>query len=116
MKINQYPEAIALSAKNLLKTERSLKGAKFKVDEITAQVDAAIAFDIELKNDNQRKAKRAELLQSECYADAFTNFRFISEQVEDLQVEHQLLLNQFTVAKLEVRQAIASLEANAIAA
>jgi hypothetical protein len=116
MKLSDYPSAIAQSAKNLLKAERSLKSSKTKVDEITSQIDAAIAFDPELKNDVQRKAKRTELLQAECYVDAFTEFRFRTEQLEDQQVEHQLLKDQFTVAKLESRQAIASLEANAIAA
>jgi len=113
MKLTGYPDAIAHSQHTLLRAERTTRSTKTKLDEIISQIDVAIAFDGELKNDAQRKAKKADLLKSDAYLDIFEAYRVEAEKWEDLEVDHQLLLNRFSVAKLETREAIAHLELNA---
>jgi hypothetical protein len=117
MKLNQYPQAILESSKILIKAERTAKAAKVKLDEMTGQIEAEIAFDVELKNDAQRKARRVELTQQLDYKALVDSHRTAAERFEDLQVDHAFLERSFSVAKLEARQAIATTEySQAIAA
>jgi hypothetical protein len=117
MKLNQYPQAILESSKTLLKAERTAKAAKVKLDEMIGQIEADIAFDVEMKNDAQRKARRLELTQQPDYRALVDLHRAEAERFEDLQVDHAFLERCFSVAKLEARQAIATTEySQAIAA
>jgi hypothetical protein len=116
MKLNQYADTIAQSKRQLLAVERAADRAKSKVDELLGQIDAAIAFDPELKNDAQRKAKRFELMKDASYVEAAEAYRIEAEKLDGMQVDHTQLLNRFSVAKLEAREAIAKLELNAAAA
>ncbi|NJR37752.1 MAG: hypothetical protein HC781_01600 [Leptolyngbyaceae cyanobacterium CSU_1_4] len=116
MQLRDYPDAIAQSKRTLLQAERTTQTAKSKLDEIISQFEAAIAFDSELKNDAQRKSRKADLMKSEAYLDIFEAYRVEAEKLEDLGVDHQLLLNRFSIAKLEAREAIATVEYNAACA
>ncbi|NJR39896.1 MAG: hypothetical protein HC781_15090 [Leptolyngbyaceae cyanobacterium CSU_1_4] len=116
MKLNQYPDAIAQSKRQLLTADRMAKQAKFKWEEIIAEMDTAIAFDAELKNDAQRKARRNEALKSDACVDAFEFYRVAAERLEDLEIDHTLLLHRFSVAKLEAQDTISKTEFQAAAA
>jgi hypothetical protein len=110
MQLHEYPQAIAQSNRAVLTAERVARNAKIKLDEMIAQIDTAIAFDSDLKNDAQRKSRRAELLLDPTYRDVASIYQAEAERLEDLKVDHQLILNRFSVAKLEAREAIAEME------
>lgn len=111
MHLNQFPKAIHQSQRKLLKTAQTVRRLQENLDSLTAQVDYSIAFDAELKNDAQRKARRAVLCETPEYIEAVTLLYTAKDKQAELETDHQLLLNQFTVAKLQIREAIASKEA-----
>jgi hypothetical protein len=91
-----------------------LKQIESEIDSAMPAAGVAIAFDTTLKNDAQRKAKRSELLdehpnyweQQEILAQA-------KAKREAVFIELCLRRNEFSVLKLERREAIARLELQA---
>ncbi len=69
-----------------------------------------IAFNKELKNEQQRKTKRLELKQEPDYLQVKAALIEATEKRDKTVIQLNLLRNQFSVAKLEARQAIANLE------
>jgi hypothetical protein len=67
-------------------------------------IDYAIAFDTDLKNEAQRKVKRVELMREDL------KLQKLREQAE---IDLNCLLNKFAIAKLERRAAIAQMEIEA---
>jgi hypothetical protein len=67
-------------------------------------IDYAIAFDTDLKNEAQRKVKRVELMREDL------KLQKLREQAE---IDLNCLLNKFAIAKLERRTAIAQMEIEA---
>ena len=65
MTLNDYPQAIADIQKQLLQIQQRLRTAKEAVAFSLSHIDRAIAFDTELKNDTQRKAKRKALMETD---------------------------------------------------
>jgi len=117
MKLQEYPQAIAHLQKELLTVQQRLRTAKETAAFCLSNIDRAIAFDKELKNDNQRKAKRAELLEKDGdYIESQQQLRKLEDLQAEMDIELDLLRSQFSVLKLEQREAIARLEAqNSIA-
>jgi hypothetical protein len=121
MNLNEYPQAIAklqTQATNfdlaIDQTQTVLKQIESEIDSAMPAAGVAIAFDTTLKNDAQRKAKRSELLdehpnyweQQEILAQA-------KAKREAVFIELCLRRNEFSVLKLERREAIARLELQA---
>lgn len=73
-------------------------------------IDQQIAFDKELKNDGQRKAKRKELLGQDDGYDLLKG-KLQTDQLtrERMNIRLSLLFNQFAVAKIQARQQTAQL-------
>ena len=70
----------------------------------------AIALNKELKNEQLRKTKRLELKQEPDYLQVKAALTEATEKRDKEVIQLNLLRNQFSVAKLEARQAIANLE------
>jgi SUMO ligase MMS21 Smc5/6 complex component len=107
MELHEYPEAIASAQHLSLKQKQEIYSLQAELDHLSGQIDYAIAFDVELKNDLQRKAKRFELMNSDEYIQIDQALQAAKYKLAELEIEQQRLLNQFSVAKLEARQQIA---------
>lgn len=118
MQLQDYPTAIADKQRELLNIRQQLRIAKETITFMLADIDRKIAFDGDLKNEAQRKAKKTKLMETDLdYIEANTTLRQLQDIEAQEDIELGLLLNQFSVLKLQTRQATASLESqNAIAA
>lgn len=116
MNLNEYPKAIADLRLELVKSSRKIQTLKESVAFCLNAIDRAIAFNSDLKNDSQRKAKRAELMETDGdYITAVTQLKAAEDVHAELEIELELLRNTFFVLKLDRREDIARQEA-AIAA
>lgn len=59
--LKDFPDAIASIQYKILSIEDQVSPVKDELLELEAEFEAMVAFDNELKNDNQRKARRSEL-------------------------------------------------------
>jgi hypothetical protein len=79
------------------------------------KIDRDIAFDPTLKNDAQRKVRRQELMETDAnYFRATLDLKNAQDKRTSLDIQLQLLRNEFSVLKLERREAIAQLELQAV--
>ena len=85
----QYPSAIAQAAEALSEIDFRMGEARQHLARLEGNSEMVIAFEAVLKNDNQRRARRFEVLQSNATA----------------RLEH--LRNDFAIAKLELQNTIA---------
>jgi hypothetical protein len=111
MKLSQYPKAIASLEETLLQASLNVEIYGEHLSFMDAEIEIEIACDGDLKNDQMRKAKRLELQQQPDYLDAKTRLKDAKVQRERLSIELNQTRNEFSVAKLEARNAIANLEA-----
>lgn len=106
-----YPDAIARIQRQILDLDQHLIGLTESVKIFEAEIDKAIAFDVTLKNEAQRKARRIELQQTDGdYYAASRLLKETKEKRETLAIELELLRNQFAILKLEKHEVIARLE------
>jgi hypothetical protein len=111
MKLSEYPAAIAQLQRQILDLDQNIIGLAESVKIFEAEIDKTIAFDSNLRNDAQRKARRIELQQTDGdYYQASRLLKETKEKRELLAIELELLRNSFAIAKLERREAIAQLE------
>lgn len=108
MELSHYPEAIALAAQRVNEIDSQIMAVQQLIDREEGNADTRSAFDSDLKNDSQRKARRFEvLLTNHEYQTAIsTSIRLNGEKANAL-AHLEYLRNQFGVAKLEARRAIA---------
>lgn len=116
LKLIDYPAAIATQEHNLLTVEQNIRQVKEQILNLNNQFDYAIAFDADLKNDLQRKAKRSELMNSDDYRAAVGRLQRAEDVHAAMSIELTLLRNEFSVLKLQLREVIASTERLAEAA
>jgi hypothetical protein len=105
-----YPDAIAELERRLNLQNRQIGTLQAAIVEIEAEVDGKIAFDANLKNDAQRKAKRTELLADTFYQKCLADCQEATDRRSEVQIELDRLRNLFTIAKLDKRETIAQLE------
>jgi hypothetical protein len=110
MRLLDYPANIAQKQRELLQAEQHIRRLQDVVNRLTAEIDTTIAFDTELRNDAQRKAKRLELMKAGEYRKAATNLQIAQDRRAELEIDLGLLRNQFSVLKLELRESIAARE------
>ncbi|MBF2002223.1 MAG: hypothetical protein IGS50_10430 [Synechococcales cyanobacterium C42_A2020_086] len=110
MRLIDYPAAIAERQRELLQAEQHVRRLQDILNRITAEIDTTIAFDSDLRNDAQRKAKRIEMMQSAEYRKAVANLQMAQDRRAEIEIDLTLLRNQFSVLRLELREAIASRE------
>lgn len=103
----EYPAAIAQVERELLILERQIRVMQEFLHAYGATADREVVFDETLKNDAQRKVRRADLLA--CNADYQQTLIAYQKQCdcrEQLQIDLSQLRNEFSVLKLELRRAI----------
>lgn len=108
MKLDEYPQAIYTAQQQLNSINAAI--ADLTDDKLTAEsvVDLDIQFDPTLKNEAQRKAKAWEVLSSkQRYSECLHQIRSLKREQAEAAATLDRLRNQFSVAKLELRMAIA---------
>jgi hypothetical protein len=110
MNLKNYPTAIAKLERKLHRIDVEIRHYQNLVERLTTQIERAIATDPELKNDQQRKAKRLDLMGQPEYAEAVTTLQTQQDERTLLRIDLQLLRDHFRVALLETRQAVAQIE------
>lgn len=116
MKLADYPQAIAKLQRQILDLDQSLISLSESVKIFEAEIDKAIAFDASLKNDTQRKAQRIQMQQTDGdYYQSSLLLKQTKEKRDSLAIDLEFLRNQFSILKLEKREAIAQLEAQSVA-
>ncbi|MBD2298221.1 MULTISPECIES: hypothetical protein [Nostocales] len=108
MQMNHYPSAIAQAAQRVNELDSQLMAVQQQINRFEGNADRAAAFDVDLKNDAQRKARRFEvlLLNHEYQKAVDTQIQLTMEKANAI-AHLEYLRNQFSVAKLEARLAIA---------
>jgi multidrug resistance efflux pump len=110
MDFADYPLAIAKLERQLLRTSQAMRRSQADLEKLQMTIEQAIAADLDLKDEQQRKARRLELITGNDFQNAQQVLQTHSDRRAELDIELQLLRNQFTVAKLEKREAIAQAE------
>jgi hypothetical protein len=111
MKLNEYPAAIAQVQRQILGLDQRLIGLQETVSFMAMEVEKRVIADGSLTNDTKRKARRLELQQSDPdFYRASIDLKEAQAKREGLEIDLQLLRNQFSVLKLEERRAIAMME------
>ena len=108
MRLSEYPTAIAQAAQAVNSGDQRIAQLRQDLARLEGKADMIVAFEESLKNENQRKARRFEILQvDQDYQQRQDQLiRLIADKANQLS-ELERLRNQFSVAKLEVRWAIA---------
>ncbi|MEH1839081.1 MAG: hypothetical protein V7L20_10000 [Nostoc sp.] len=108
MQLSHYPAAIAQAAQRANEIDSQLMAVQHQINRFEGNADRVAAFEMDLKNDAQRKARRFEvLLVNQEYQKAIdTQIRLTVEKANAI-AHLEYLRNQFSVAKLEARFAIA---------
>ena len=107
-KLRDYPLAISQTAKRITELDYELSAIRQLVVAFEGKADTLVAVDPKLKNETQRKARRFELLQfNQEYQRAQDLLLKLNIEKSDAIAHLEYLRNQFSVAKLEARLAIA---------
>jgi hypothetical protein len=108
MQLSHYPAAIAQAAQRANEIDSQLMAVQHQINRFEGNADRVAAFEMDLKNDAQRKARRFEvLLVNQEYQKAIdTQIRLTVDKANAI-AHLEYLRNQFSVAKLETRLAIA---------
>jgi hypothetical protein len=108
MQLSHYPSAIAQAAQRVNEIDSQMMAVQQLINREEGNADTRSAFDSDLKNDSQRKARRFEvLLTNHEYQTAVNTLLRLSAEKANAIAHLEYLRNQFSVAKLEARLAIA---------
>ncbi len=108
MQLNHYPAAIAQAVQRVNEIDSQLMAVQHQINRFEGNADRNAAFDMDLKNDTQRKARRFELLLvNQEYQKAVDTLIHLTSDKANAVAHVEYLRNQFSVAKLETRLAIA---------
>lgn len=108
MQLSHYPSAIAQAAQRVNEIDSQITAVQQLIYREEGIADTRSAFDSDLKNDTQRKARRFEvLLVNQEYQTAINTLLRLNAEKANALAHLEYLRNQFSVAKLEARKAIA---------
>ncbi len=108
MQLSHYPCAIAQAAQRVNEIDSQIMAVQQLINREEGNADTRSAFDSDLKNDAQRKARRFEvLLTNHEYQTAVNTLLRLNAEKANAIAHLEYLRNQFSVAKLEARLAIA---------
>ena len=111
MKLSNFPHAIATAQQKLLNLGKDLTIVRNQLLLEENSIDQAIAFSSDFKNDSQRKTAKIQMLQeSALYQSLTQNLADLTDKYNRVDINLQLVKNNFTVAKLEMRERIAKME------
>lgn len=108
--LHGYVLAIASAQEALLQSEQAARDWEMDYLAKVNQIDYAIAFDPELKNEQQRKAAKHEQMLDPAIGASISTLHHLQDEVKRKRIALELLQNQFTVAKLIERRAIFNAE------
>lgn len=118
LKLSDYPDAIANLEIQALKRTQDVRMLKETLLAITFDVDQVIFEETNqklLKNEDQRKIRKAELLTSNPdYALVQANLQQAQDEATELEIEINRLRSKFSLLKLEQRKEIAVMELRAV--
>jgi hypothetical protein len=106
----QYPEQIAQLQKDILRKDQQIRAVENQIEPMILEAEKTAYFDIELKNESQRKVRRAEILETSAYLEAKQTFEQLKDERAELLIRLEHARNRFSVAKLQMSAYIASLE------
>ncbi|WP_042342391.1 hypothetical protein [Calothrix sp. PCC 7507] len=108
MQLSHYPAVIVQAAQRVNEIDSQLMAVQQQINRFEGNADRIAAFEIDLKNDAQRKARRFEvLLVNQEYQKAMDTLMRLTSDKANAIAHLEYLRNQFSVAKLEARLAIA---------
>ncbi len=108
MYLSEYPAAIARAAQAANDIDERIGETRAHIARLEGNAEMVIAFENNLKNDAQRKARRFEVLQSNLeYSRALNTLLRLTAEKSNAIAELERLRNAFSVAKLEARLSIA---------
>jgi hypothetical protein len=106
--LSQYPGAIAQAAQAVNELDHQIAEVRQHIARLEGNADMVVAFEAGLKNDNQRKARRFEVLQvNQEYQRAMDAANRLTTDKANALARLEHLRNEFSVAKLEARMTIA---------
>lgn len=104
MKLNQYPAAIAVAAQRVNELDSQITAITQLINRLEGNADKVAAFEPDLKNENQRKSRRFEVLQTNLeYQRAVDTLIQLTAEKANAFTHLDYMRNQFSVAKLEAR-------------
>lgn len=109
LSLEKYPDAIYRQQKKLHKIERELQVKQDEIAVLDLEIELEIANDPDLRNETMRKTKRSEMRQSQDYIDIKIEIDKINNSLAEGKIELEFIRNNFTVSKLNKREAIAAL-------
>src|SRR5579883_3012433 len=108
LELRDYPELIAEKELALLRLDRQITRDKNALESAINEIEREIAFDEELRNDHQRRAKKHEMLTSQAWYEELTARIAETEgEIRRMSIELNLLRNQFSLEKLLLRERVA---------
>ena len=108
MQLSHYPGAIAQAVQRVNELDSQIMAVQQLINREEGNADRVSAFELDLKNDTQRKARRFELLLTNHeYQTAVNTLMRLTAEKANALAHLEYLRNQFSVAKLEARSAIA---------
>jgi len=108
IQLSHYPSAIAQAAQRVNEIDSQLMAVYQQINRFEGNADRVAAFEADLKNDSQRKSRRFEvLLTNQGYQKAMDMQMRLTGDKANALAQLEYLRNQFSVAKLEARLAIA---------
>lgn len=111
LKLEKYPIQIAELSKDLVKMQNQQRRLAESLAIIDNQIDRAIAFDTDLKNDAQRKAKAKELREeSSQRAELSAQLQELGDRIRLLEIDIEYYRNEYRLRVLLLRQEVARLE------
>jgi chromosome segregation ATPase len=103
----QYPAAIAQAAQAVNEIDHRIGELKQHITKLDGNAELVVAFDTNLKNDNQRKARRFEVLQVNLeYEQAMKSLNRLSTDRANAMAMLEQLRNEFSAMKVEMRLSI----------
>jgi hypothetical protein len=107
LQLSHYPSAIAQAAQRVNEVDSQLMAVQHQINRFEGNADRISAFEFDLKNDAQRKARRFEvLLVNQEYQKSVDTLIRLTAEKQNAIAHLEYLRNQFSVAKLEARLAI----------
>ena len=114
MQLKEYPKAIARLQNQTFNFDQAIERIQKTIKDIELEIDSHGAFNPELRNDTQRKAKRKSMLDFHPnYWEQQEILNQTKAKREQVYIELCLRRNEFSLLKLERREAIAKLELQA---
>ncbi|MBD2464700.1 hypothetical protein H6G89_27220 [Oscillatoria sp. FACHB-1407] len=108
MKLSQYPEAIAQAVKAVNTLDQRIAELRQDIAYLEGKAELVVAFETALKNDNQRRARRFEILEASLdYRELQLKLLHLTTEKSNALAHVEFLRNQFSVAKLEARLSLA---------